>query len=223
MTLYNSNQSLTLQRNTVPPPQSPSNASPYVQHAGQQDLSHQHQPLDSSTEQGSTTQQGHHLFTNSTPTLQELHTIIKAMRSNASPGPDGLNAGFYKSAWAWLSKDVHKLVSDFYASAALDQEITQTYLTLIPKKMQPILPQDFRPISLCNVIYRLIAKTLADRLKPYLPNFIDHGQSAFIKNRHISSNIIITQEIIHSFGLKTWNDRAFLLKIDLAKAFDRLN
>jgi hypothetical protein len=69
------------------------------------------------------------------------------------------------------------------------------------------------------VIYKLIAKTLADRLKSYLPNFIDQGQTAFIKDRHISSNIIITQEIIHSFGLKTWNEQAFLLKIDLAKAF----
>jgi hypothetical protein len=84
------------------------------------------------------------------------------------------------------------------------------------------LSQDFRPISLCNVIYKLIAKSLAERLKPHLPNYIDQAQAAFIKNRHISSNIIITQDIIHSFGLKTWNQQGFLLKLDLAKAFDRL-
>jgi len=88
--------------------------------------------------------------------------------------------------------------------------------------MQPITPQDFRPISLCNVIYKIIAKSLADRLKPHLPNYIDRSQAAFIKNRHISANIIITQEIIHSFHLKSWKDQAFLLKLDLAKAFDRL-
>jgi hypothetical protein len=62
------------------------------------------------------------------------------MHSNASPGPDGLNAGFYKLAWPWISKDVHKLVSDFYATTAMDQEINQTYITLIPKKMKPIVP-----------------------------------------------------------------------------------
>jgi hypothetical protein len=88
--------------------------------------------------------------------------------------------------------------------------------------MKPIIPQDFRHISLCNVIYKIIAKSLADRLKHHLPNYIDHSQAAFIKNRHISSNIIITQEIIHSFTLKTWHHQAFLLKLDLAKAFDRL-
>lgn len=88
--------------------------------------------------------------------------------------------------------------------------------------MQPIIPQDFRPISLCNVIYKIISKYIADRLKPHLPNFIDHSQAAFIKNRHISANIIITQEIIHSFTVKTWKQQAFLLKLDLAKAFDKL-
>ena len=96
-------------------------------------------------------------------------------------------------------------------------------IALIPKKMQFVHPQDFRPISLCNVIYKVIAKSLADRLKPHLPNFIDHSQATFIKNRHISSNIIVTQEIIHSFSFKTWNQKAFLLKLDLTKAFDHLD
>jgi hypothetical protein len=88
--------------------------------------------------------------------------------------------------------------------------------------MQPVVPHDFWPISLCNVIYKLIAKILAGRLKPHLPNYIDHSQVAFIENRHVSSNIVITQEIVHSFSLKSWKHRAFLIKLDLSKAFDRL-
>ena len=92
------------------------------------------------------------------------------------------------------------MVREFYTSAFLHSDLNQTFIALIPKKMQPMIPQDFRPISLCNVIYKVIAKSLADRLKPRLPNFIDHSQAVFIKNRHISSNIVIsiTQEIIHS-------------------------
>jgi hypothetical protein len=88
--------------------------------------------------------------------------------------------------------------------------------------MHPTIPQDFRPISLCIVAYKIISKTLAERLKPYLPHHIDNSQTAFVKDRHISTNIIIFQEIIHSFSLRSWTDTAFLLKIDLAKAFDRL-
>jgi hypothetical protein len=91
-------------------------------------------------------------FTNSLHDAHKLHSIIKNMRNNASPGPDGLNVAFYKAAWPWVSQDVHSLVRDFYTSAFLQPELNQTFIALIPKKMQHVLPQDFRPISLCNVI-----------------------------------------------------------------------
>lgn len=145
------------------------------------------------------------------------------MKSSASPGPDGLNAAFFKSAWSWISQDVHDLVTNFYSTIFLHPDLNQTFITLIPKKMQLVVPQDFRPISLCNVIYKLIAKFLAERLKPHLPTYIDHSQAAFIENKHISSNIVITQEIVHSFSLKSWKHHAFMLKLDLTKAFDRLD
>jgi hypothetical protein len=161
-------------------------------------------------------------YTYSVPNLNEIHLIIKEMRSNAAPGPDGLNAAFYKSAWTWLNQDIYKVVTEFYAHAHIPPDINKTYITLIPKKNQPTFPHDYRPISLCNVIYKIISKSLANRLKDHLPNYVSHAQSAFVADRHISSNIIITQEIIHSFNLKSWKNHAFLLKIDLAKAFDRL-
>ena len=81
---------------------------------------------------------------------------------------------------------------------------------------------DYRPISLCNVIYKIIAKSLANCLKPHLLDYIDPAQQAFIEGRRMSDNIIIAQEISHSFALRSWNHLAFMLKIDLAKAFDRL-
>jgi hypothetical protein len=126
------------------------------------------------------------------------------MRSNATPGPDGLNAAFYKATWSWSKQDVHHLVSTFYANAPLPPELNQTFITLIQKNPNPVLPQDFRPIGLCNVIYKIISNSLADRLKPHLPASISQTQSAFIAGRHISSNVILTQEIIHSFMRKSW-------------------
>jgi hypothetical protein len=72
------------------------------------------------------------------------------------------------------------------------------------------------------VIYKIIAKCIASRLKPHLPDYIHPYQQAFIKGRRISNNIIIAQEIAHCFALKSWKNKAFMLKIDLAKAFDRV-
>ena len=95
-------------------------------------------------------------------------------------------------------------------------------LSLSLRKMLLCFPTILDPISLCNVIYKVIAKSLADRIKPHLPNKIHLSQSAFIPGRHISSNIITAQEITHTFGLSSWKNKGFLLKIDLAKAFDRI-
>jgi hypothetical protein len=114
------------------------------------------------------------------------------------------------------------VITNFYAHAYIPTKINKTYITLITKNNQPTTPQDYRPISLCNVIYKIISKSLANRLKQHLPSYVNHAQYAFIAHRHISSNIIITRETIHSFNLKSWKEHAFIPKIDLAKTFDRL-
>jgi hypothetical protein len=97
-----------------------------------------------------------------------------------------------------------------------------SHIVLIPKKLVTTVSTDFRPISLCNVIYKIIAKCIANRLKPHLPDYIHPAQQAFIQGRRISENIIVAQEITHSFQLSSWKHKAFMLKIDLAKAFDRV-
>jgi hypothetical protein len=58
------------------------------------------------------------------------------MRSNATPGPDGLNVTFYKSAWSWAQHDIHKVVKDFYTHALMSSNINQTFISLIPNKKQ---------------------------------------------------------------------------------------
>lgn len=147
---------------------------------------------------------------------------LKEMKLNASPGPDGFNVEFYLATWDWIGDDVTALVRSFYQTGILPPHISDTNIALIPKKLVPQVPTDYRPISLCNVIYKIIARTLANRLKSHLPDYIDPAQQAFVKGRRISDNIIIGQEITHSFALNSWNYEAFLLKIDLGKAFDRI-
>ena len=156
-------------------------------------------------------------YTYSIPTLLEIHDIIKQMRNNAAPGLDGFNAAFYKSSWQWTKDDIYKVVMDFYSHAYMPSNVNHTFITLIPKKSNRDTPQDFRPISLCNVIYKIISKSLANRIKNHLPNYISQAQYAFVANRNISSNIIIMQEIIHSFNLINWKDFPSFLRLTLLK------
>jgi hypothetical protein len=116
--------------------------------------------------------QGNQDFTYSVPDKQEIRQILRSMKKNTFPGPDGFNVAFYISAWEWIGDDVTTVVQNFYTTGTLPPHLNDTHIALIPKKLVCHLPSDFRPISLCNVIYKIISKSLANRLKPHLPDYI---------------------------------------------------
>ena len=101
--------------------------------------------------------------------------------------------------------------------------INGTNLVLIPKKTNPIKVANYRPISLCNVIYKLVTKTIANRLKLVLPHLISSQQSAFVPKRLITNNVISAFKLIHSLGNRRYSRNGFMaLKLDISKAYDRV-
>jgi hypothetical protein len=111
-----------------------------------------------------------------------------------SPSPDGFSASFYQYSWSMVHKDVCNVVLQFLNNGHFNKETNATNIALIPKKKNPSRVIDFQPISLCNVVYKLIVKVLANQLKRVLEGIISPNQSAFILGRLITDNVFIFKE-----------------------------
>ena len=114
-----------------------------------------------------------------------------------APGPDGFPAHFYQRNWDILKEDVVGAVKKFFADGIVPEGINDTTIVLIPKGSNPESFKDFRPISLCNVIYKVVAKCLVNRLRPFLDEIIFETQSAFVPGRLLTDNAYIAFECFH--------------------------
>ncbi|XP_074365287.1 uncharacterized protein LOC141706422 [Apium graveolens] len=120
-------------------------------------------------------------------------------------GPDGYSACFFKKAWPVIGVDICLDVQDFFRTGKLLKEVNATLISLIPKVEYPSVVGQFRPIALCNVLYKCITKIIADRIKDCLGSLVDDTQNAFIPGRRISDNILLTQEILNNYHRKMVN------------------
>ena len=105
----------------------------------------------------------------------------------------------------------------------LPNSLNHTFITLIPKKKNPEFVTEYRPISLCNILYKIFSKVLANRLKRVLPHIISEHQSAFLKGRLITDNILVAFETLHYMKNHNSGKSGFMaLKLDMSKAYDRV-
>ncbi|KAL5552649.1 hypothetical protein UlMin_040050 [Ulmus minor] len=132
--------------------------------------------------------------------------------------PVGLSGGL---CVAW-KEDVMVAVRDFFIIGTLHPYINSSNIVLIPKSKNPTKVSHFRPIAVCNVIYKVISNLLADRVKPLLCQLIYPTQNAFVPGRFIHDNSVLIQEVIYSMKQKKGYQGWMGLKIDLQKAYDRL-
>uniref|UniRef100_A0A803PH86 Reverse transcriptase domain-containing protein n=1 Tax=Cannabis sativa TaxID=3483 RepID=A0A803PH86_CANSA len=157
------------------------------------------------------------------PSPEEIKNTLFVMSSSKAPGPDGMSVLFFKHYWDSVGGDFCEAVLDFFHTGRMHKGVNATNIVLIPKVQNPKRPNHFRPISLCNVVYKVISKIIANRIKPLLPKLICPTQAAFVPGRNIHDNNVIAQEIVHSFNRKKGREGLFAIKIDLMKAYDRMS
>jgi hypothetical protein len=158
----------------------------------------------------------------SIPGEAEIFEALLSLGREKAPCPDGFTALFYVKYWDCIKSTVLLAIGKFFTSNALLREQNHTFITLVPKKLGPSMVHHFRPISLCNIIYKIISKILANRLKPLLSKFISPFQTAFVLGRHIQDNSILSHEMLHSLKSKRGRGGLMAVNIDMEKAFDKM-
>ena len=129
---------------------------------------------------------------------------------------------FYQTYWYDVGMDITQAVLSCLNSGSILKSINHTFITLIPKVKNPEKVSKFRPISLCNVIYKIVSKVTTNRLKPLLNKIISETQSAFIAERLITDNVLIVFESLHHMKTSCTGRTGFMaLKLDMSKAYDK--
>jgi hypothetical protein len=154
---------------------------------------------------------------------EEVRSALFQMSPSKAPGPDGMTALFFQKYWNIVGLNVTDAMLDCLNSRRLLGSINFTNIVLIPKVKAPVNMSHFRPISLCNVFYKIISKVLVNRMKTMLSAVISDCQSAFVPGRMITDNIIISFEMLHYLKNKRGGKVGQMAaKLDMSKAYDRV-
>jgi hypothetical protein len=153
--------------------------------------------------------------------LDEIFKVVSDLKHNSARGPDGLPVEFFQDFSDIIKKDIWNLCDDFYKGNLDIKRLNYGVMTLIPKVDKAMEMKNFRPICLLNVCYKIITKTLNNRLSSCINKVISENQFGFIKGKYILDCVVALHEIIHEVKKKKQN--GIILKIDFEKAYDKVN
>ena len=155
-------------------------------------------------------------------TVSELYDSLSNMKPDKASDPDGLSVEFYRAFWPYISDIVHGALMQAKVKGQMSDSQRRGILQLLPKKNKDLMyVRNWRPITLLNVDYKLLSKSLATRLRAVLPDLVYQDQRGFIKDRYIGDNIM---EIYSLIARAEQQDKeAILILLDIQKAFDSVS
>lgn len=153
----------------------------------------------------------------------EIKKAAKAIKSDSSPGADGMTGHFFQKFWPIIGPQIILEVKRFFVEGVIPQDWNFTQLCLLSKKPNPSLVTDLRTISLCAVSYKIVSNILCARLKGILPLLVSPTQGAFVAGRLISDNLLTAHEMLHGLKINPNCKTDYIaIKTDMSKAYDRV-
>ena len=156
----------------------------------------------------------------SKPTQKEIQDIVKELKNNKSAGPDGLEAELLKHAGDELIKRLHQLILEIWEKQEMPNEWYQAIICPIPKKGNKQIMGNYRPISILNVAYKILAHVIKRRIQEEAEKKIGHYQAGFQKGKSTIDNIFIMRQIQEKCKKK--DIKIHVLLIDFRQAYDKI-
>ena len=154
-------------------------------------------------------------------TLDEIQTVIFSLEKNSAPGPDHIPVEFYQNCWEIIKEDIMDMFLEFEIHNLDLGRLNYGVITLIPKLKEATKIQQYRPICLLNVSFKIFTKALMLRFENCMSRITNVCQSAFIKGRNIMDGVMALHEVLHDTKIKKKD--GLILKLDFEKAYDKLN
>jgi len=142
------------------------------------------------------------------------------MDHNKAPGPDGFPAEFYQQFWDVIKGDLMQMFHDLHNGDLPLFSLNFGVITLLPKTQEASKIQQYRPICLLNVSFKIFTKVATICVNSVAYNIISPSQTAFMCGRNILEGVVILHETVHELHRK--NQSGVIFKIDFEKAYDKV-
>jgi len=153
----------------------------------------------------------------SSPILEkEIMQGLWTLKPFKALGPNKLHASFFQYFWADVKFSVCKEISNVFEVRVMPEYLNETLISLIPKCPSPEGLNNFKPISLCNSMYKAVTKIIVGCLRPYLDRLVSPNQTTFVLGRRGLDDVVVAQELIHTLDKKKGKARIMVIKVDLA-------